>query len=694
MLFKVLPGVRTNLRNKLLALGLFPIILMMPISLAIAIYWGKNFGYEQLFLKVNTDLSVAQDTFERIQQDYLDEIIRLADSYTFRTNLKQDNAAAVAEQIREFKERAGFSYLHVTDAKGKWVYEPYRNEPGFSKLSQLQERASRGEKVNGIELFNADDLKSEGLLSEVLLPILPTPYAIPTDRKIEDRGMMIRVLYPVLKQNGEVQVILDGGVLLNGNFGFVDAIRDLVYGPGSLPSKSIGTVTVFLDDVRISTNVPLKIGERALGTRVSREVRDDVLGAGNTWSNLAFVVNDWYVSAYEPIHDHQGHRIGMLYAGFLAAPFQTRLWQALGGLLMLFVLLMALSVFIAVRGARQIFAPVARMSRVVRETRAGHIDNRIGPVQSDDELGELASEFDAMLDKLGEHNQKILQAAELLETKVEERTFELSNKNRELLTTIDLLRETRQQLVMAEKLAALGELTAEVAHEINNPLAVMMGNMDVLREELGSNAKPVSHEIELILEQLFRIQEIVGNLLLYSRPNDYSGFIGDVDVNKVMEDTLLLVQYQLDPDRVTVHRDFSATQLISFNQHELQQVLVNLIVNALHALGSAGGNIYLETRNWEKRGVILEVQDDGVGISSDDIGKVFNAFYTTKKTGEGTGLGLSICFELVKRYGGNITVESNPGKGARFQVWLLSEPQFSKNDNALIERLRSIEEAS
>lgn len=693
MIFKVIPGVRTNLRNKLLTLGLFPIILMMPISLGLAVYWGKTFGYEQLFLKVNTDLSVAHDAFERIQQDYLDEIIRLGDSYTFRSALELNESNSITEQISLFKEKAGFSYLHAVDASGRWLYEPGLSNPQHSQKSELTQKAIEGESAVGVELFNAESLKTEGLLSSVVLALLPTPYATPTERKVEDRGMMIRVVYPVREQDGSIRVILDGGVLLNGNFGFVDTIRDLVYGPGSLPSKSIGTVTIFLEDVRISTNVPLKRGERALGTRVSREVRDDVFGAGNTWSDLAFVVNDWYISAYEPIYDHRGQRVGMLYAGFLADPFQNRLWHALGGLLLLFLLLMMLSVFIAVRGARQIFAPVAAMTRVVRETRSGNIDTRIGSFDSDDELGELATEFDAMLDKLDEHNRHILQAADLLESKVEERTRELSNKNVELLKTINLLRETRQQLVMAEKLAALGELTAGVAHEINNPLAVMLGNLDVLREELGDHTIPVENEIELIVEQIYRIQEIVGNLLWYSRPNDYSGFVSDIDVNQVMEETLILVNHKINTDMIRVHKQYEATTPVCLNHHELQQVLVNLIINAAHALDpNRGGNIYLNTKDWAGHGVVITVRDDGVGICNEDLGKVFNAFYTTRKSGEGTGIGLSISYGLVKRYGGNLTVESNPGEGAVFRVWLLAEPRFTNDEDELAERLSAMQE--
>lgn len=255
--------------------------------------------------------------------------------------------------------------------------------------------------------------------------------------------MVIRAIYPVKDSRGEVVVLLDGGVLLNENFKFVDAIRDLAYGEGSLPEGSIGTVTVFLEDVRISTNVPLKKGDRALGTRVSNEVRTKVLDQGITWIDRAFVVNDWYVSSYEPIIDIDGNRVGMLYAGFLEKPFRDALWRALAVLVLMFLGLMLLSAWAAIRGARKIFKPIEKMSDVVHSTQEGGA-KRVGLIESQDELGTLSHEFDDMLDQLQQRSQEIQNWADSLEDKVELRTAELKKKNTDLENSIQLLRQTRQ----------------------------------------------------------------------------------------------------------------------------------------------------------------------------------------------------------------------------------------------------------
>ena len=683
-------AVRETVRYKLLVLVLFPILLVMPIVLALAIYWGAKFTYDQLFIKVNTDLTVADDIFGRIREDYLNRLGRLAESYAFRTALDADNRNAIQQQLSELKNTAAFTYLHITDISGNHLYE---DAPGrHSRSSSSLLTAAQGVPIVGVEIFSAEDIASIDpfLARNTELLLLETPRARPTERTVEERGMMIRAIYPVKLANGKIEALLDAGVLLNGNFDFVDAIRDLVYGPGSLLKGSIGTVTVFLDDVRITTNVPLRPGERALGTRVSDEVRSRVLDQGETWVDRAFVVNDWYISAYESILDETGQRVGMLYTGYLEAPYRNSLWRALAVLVLMFVVLMVLSSIVAIRGAKSIFKPLESMTKVVHATRSGEAQ-RIGKVASQDEIGQLARQFDAMLDLLEERSRQIRDWADQLEDKVAERTAELQRKNTDLLRTIRVLRETRQQLVVAEKLAALGELTAGVAHEINNPTQVMLGNLDVITTELGTALGPVQNEVDLIIQQVYRIQEIINNLLQYARPDEFAGYLADVDVNVLVTDTLKLVQHMRRGSSFSIELDLQATRRISINQQELQQVLVNLIVNAIHALRDEDGKIIITSRDWEERGVSISVSDNGVGMEEEQLGSIFNPFYSTKGQGEGSGLGLSVSYGLIRRYGGNISVKSAPGKGSQFTVWLLREPKLVEDEATITEQLHAIE---
>ncbi len=679
-----------TVRYKLLALVLFPILLVMPIALVLAIYWGKGFSYDQLFIKVNTDLSVAHDVFKRIREDYLTRLAVLAESHSFYVALESNDIESINRQITILKNTTGFDYLHVLDTEGKLLIG--NSAEPFNRVSKLLLTAAAGDPSVGIEIFDHERLLAEdkALAKKTILPLVETVRARPTSRKIEDRGMVIRAVYPAKNAKGKVVALLDGGVLLNSNFGFVDTIRDLVYGPGSLPQGSIGTVTVFLDDVRISTNVALKPGERALGTRVSNKVRKQVLEQGEVWINSAFVVNDWYISSYEPIVDINGERVGMLYAGYLEAPFRLALWKALGVLAMLFIVLMILSAWLSIRGAKTIFKPLEAMSAVIKATREGK-QQRIGKQESKDEIGELSRELDIMLDLLQERSRQIQDWAAQLEVKVVERTAELERKNVDLHKTIDVLRKTREQLVLAEKMAALGELTAGVAHEINNPAQVILGNLDVVIEAIGSHIEPVGEEVELIIQQVYRIQEIINNLLQYARPGEYAGYLQKIDVNTVINNTLKLLQHMRTSYSFELELDLRAKQPVRINEQELEQVLVNLLVNAIHALDKDNGKICVVARDWDDKGVVILIKDNGSGMSQEQISRVFNPFYTTKQQGEGTGLGLSLSYGLIRRYGGNITVASTPGSGTEFYVWLLAEPVLVGDEETISEQLHEFE---
>ena len=692
MLFSRLTDkIRSAIRYKLLVLVLFPILLVMPIALVLAIYWGANFSYEQLYIKVNTDLSVSHDVFERIERDYLYALGKTAESYSFRTHLDGQDESLILAQLESLKLEHGFSYIHLTDPSGKILYSSAKGHQSYQSSSL--DKAKQGQPTSGVEIFSAAALKQENLFDQVNLPLIPTPRARPTDKTVEDRGMMIRAIYPVLDQHNQVQAILDAGVLLNGNFTFVDAIRDLVYGPGSLIEGSIGTVTVFLDDVRITTNVPIRPGERALGTRVSDEVRTNVLDQGNIWIDRAFVVNDWYISSYEPIVDVDGKRVGMLYAGFLEAPFRQALINAFIVLILMFFALMGLTALVAVKGAKSIFKPLELVSSVVQATREGE-EKRIGEISSRDEIGTLANEFDAMLDLLNERKELLQQWADSLEEKVAERTEELTQKNTELVNTINVLRKTRQKLVVAEKLAALGELTAGVAHEINNPTAVMLGNLDIIIDEMGASLAPVQDEIDLVIDQIYRIKDITNSLLQYARPDSFAGYMNEIDVNPVIKETLKLVNHFRPDIEYDLKLSLESTLQININQQELQQVLINLLSNAIHALPEEQGEITIGTRNLGRKSIEISIRDNGYGMDQEQVSKIFNPFFTTKSQGEGTGLGLSISYGLIRRYGGNIELSSELNQGTLVELTLYCDPVMVEDEKTIQEQLEEIEVAA
>lgn len=673
---------RRSVRLKLLVLVMAPLLGGVPILLGLVWTWG-NQAYERLLTyKVGSDMVTASSYFERVRLGVGRDVAALASSYRLVRGLEDGDVSQFASLLNELSQQSGLDYLLYLNKHGV-VHVSSRAGP-LPEDSRLRWPAVRlahdGAAHVTIERFSPTELFeiAPDLQARAWQPLVPTQAAAPDDRAAEDRGMVIQAAAPVRDQQGRIVGVLEGGTLLNGNLELVDRINEIVYRDGSLPLGSKGTATLFLGDTRIATNVRLFEGERALGTRVSQAVRDRVLGDGDTWLGTAFVVNEWYVSGYEPIIDGRGERIGMLYVGFLEAPLRTALHQAMLALFAFFVLISIAGTVLSLRWARSVFRPIERMNRVIQLVEQGTADARVGPVDSQDELGRLAGEFDHLLDTLASKRAELQSWADELDRKVAERTAELRAAN-------ETLRRAQQQLVMSEKLAAIGELTAGVAHEVNNPAAVIQGNLDVLREVLGPHAQPVIGEIRLIHEQVERIRLIVTKLLQFARPGDFAGYTESVDLASVVHDCLVLTRHHLEKNGVRVVQSLNAASAVEINRGELQQVLINLMVNAAQAMPN-GGVLTLESMDWLDEdsvptGVVLSVRDTGQGIAPEHLANIFDPFFTTKKE-SGTGLGLSVTYAIVERYGGRITVDSTPGQGAAFRVWLRSVASFQEGPEA------------
>ncbi len=668
-----------SLRYKLLLLVLFPVLIVMPTVIGMAYIWSNDISYRQLLMKVNGDLSVAHEAFLREQNSYLSKLTLLAESHSFRKALEQrfssgGLATPISPLLKNFQNQEGFDFVYLVDGRGCDYWQ--RSYCEFRK-SPLLERSKIQGPSTGVEIFSAKELSVIGpeLSEQVYLPLIPTSRARATDRLFEDRGMVLHSYYPLRNDTGEIEAFLVGGVLVNKDYSFVDRLRDIVYSKGSLAEDSLGTITVFLEDVRINTNVPNLLqspGKRALGTRVSDEVRSRVLDQGLSWIDRAFVVSEWYISAYEPIVDVNGVRVGMLYAGFLEAPFKDIYLEGLMKLLALFVAITLFCVVIAMLVARSIFKPIEAMANVISRVQKGD-DLRIGWIKAQDEVATLANQFDALLDQLGEQRDKIQLDADELERKVDQRTVQLQRRTEDLEHNIKLLERTREQLIAKEKLAAIGELTAGIAHEINNPTAVILGNMDLMTAELGENAASVEQETRLIIQQVYRIRAIINNLLQYSRPSDYQNHSMAVDINQVTTDTLVLVQYDLERKKVELKLDLQSTRRVGGNHQQFQQVLINLIVNAMNAI-SDQGSITIRTRDWNNEGVLFVIRDNGCGIKPAVLPRIFDPFFTQRNNG--TGLGLSVSYGILKRFEAEIEVRSRVGVGTCFYIWFSPKIQI------------------
>ncbi|MBX3607050.1 MAG: cache domain-containing protein [Piscinibacter sp.] len=653
---------RLPIRGKLLALVLLPLAVVLPLLGVILLVWA-NLAFDNLLItKVRADLAVAQGYFDRVLGEVGTSAAAVADAHATYLALDRGDAAGLVPLLRRYKARENLDFINLRRPDGSLLATDHSAvSPGDPASAPPPLPAADGRPGASIEVLQPDELAvlSPPLLARVAVPLVPTRNAAPTERTLEDRAMVVLASAPVTAPGGRVLAHVQAGVLLNRNLPFIDHINGIVYPEGSLPFGSHGTATLFLDDVRISTNVRLfgeGAGNRAIGTRVSRTVRDAVLGRGSTWLDRAFVVSDWYVSGYLPLRDGAGRRVGMLYVGYLERPFMLLKYGVLAAIGLIFFAVTIGAALVSLRAARTIFGPIERMALTMRSVQTGSLEARVGPVASRDEVGALAGHLDRLLDAIAEQTLALQRWNAALDAKVAERTRELQ--------------EAQQQLVRSEKLAAVGQLTASIAHEVNNPIAVIQGNLDLARELLGPDAAArVGAELKLVDEQIERMRLIVTQLLQFARPSEFAGYIAEVDTTQVLQDCLVLVAHLLSRTRIELVRQLHATRRPAINRNELQQVLVNLLVNAIHAMPD-GGTLTLASHDNAEGGIDIVVADTGSGLDAALLADLFKPFVTRKK--EGTGLGLWISRGIVERYGGDIRAANRDDgrSGAQFTVVL------------------------
>lgn len=473
--------------------------------------------------------------------------------------------------------------------------------------------------------------------------------------------MFLVAAAPVPGPDGEVAGVVYGGLLLNSDRRLVDRISRVVFRRGDSVAKDAGNTTIFLDDVRIATTVPDNSGQPAVGSLMSAEVHAAV-SRGERWTGSAFVLNERHFSAYEPLRDYRGAVIGALYAGMPERPYRELRWQMnlIFSTVLFFVTLVGigLSAWLGSSLAR----PIKALEEGVRRIAASEALPDI-PAQGSDEIASLAGEFNVMKRRLAEREEENLSLNRTLEQKVIERTAQLEERNSQLLGT-------QKELAEAERLAGIGLLASGVAHEINNPLAIIRGNAELL--ELYTGEGSGGEEVETILRQSGRIERIVQNLLTFSRSGIKQSRL--FSVVALLDGILDQVGHQIDLGRCTIARNYRHRVLfMEGDEEQLRQVFTNLVVNALQAMDGQGLLTIDATADTETEYLTVTVADTGQGIPAEHLKDIFTPFFTTKPTG--TGLGLSVSYGIVENHGGTISVASTPGSGSLFTVTLpLSSP--------------------
>ena len=269
--------------------------------------------------RVKEDLNTARYVYTSKIRD-IDRTIRwTAIRHVLKKRLKERDISPIRNELEGLMAEEGLDFLTLVDRKGTVVFR-FHNPPasGDSLLHDPFINSALGKKeISGTQVLSGDELSKEGraLVQKAIIQSIPVPKEKPAMKIEETSGMVLRSAHPIIDLNGEVLGVLTGGVLLNRNYEIVDRIKNIVFKDAKYKGKEIGTATVFLGDLRISTNVIDKEGNRAIGTRAMKEVQEQVLGKGTPWIQRAFVVDDWYITAYEPIRDVQDKIVGILYVG-------------------------------------------------------------------------------------------------------------------------------------------------------------------------------------------------------------------------------------------------------------------------------------------------------------------------------------------------------------------------------------------
>ncbi|HSG42112.1 MAG TPA: cache domain-containing protein [Anaerolineales bacterium] len=591
--------------------------------------------------KVRNDLNSAREIYQN-ELSHIHEVVRYTGERFFLKDamLNNDFGAAFVELDR-IKNAEGLDLLGVTD---KYGYVLVRTcNPNFTGDNQGHDAVINAalyteEPVSSTILVNGDALQANTPdLAEIAnIALVDTPLARNREETIMSDGMMLKAAAPIFDYENNFIGVVYGGVLLNKNHEIVDKIKHTVYENVIYNGQDVGTATIFMDDVRISTNVRNENGSRAIGTRVSEEVYDQVVTRGEPWIGRAYVVNDWYITAYEPIRDIRNKVIGILYVGILEQKYiDIQKQTSLIFLIISFVgalITMVLSLFVS----RRISVPLRKTVAASKEVANGNLDVKVD-IASGDEFGWLAYSFNKMSAALKERDEQLKEF-------------------------------TKKKISESERLAMVGQLAANVAHELNNPLQgiVTYASLSLERENFDDAAR---QNLNKIVIQANRCRDIIRGLLDFSRHKNPDKTL--CDVNNLLRGCISLIENQAVFHNIDIDLDLDhSLPMVIADPSQIERVFLNLIINAADAMEGTGRLTIMTTMNSMDHCVDIDVQDTGHGILPQHLEKIFDPFFTTKETGHGVGLGLAISYGIVQEHNGKLTVKSKLGKGTTFTVSL------------------------
>lgn len=533
--------------------------------------------------------------------------------------------------------------------------------PSFAALVRT---AADGHAASGTEVLSRECLAAldPSLPAKAFIPLRTADNAADGGQGLTSALTLVSAApVPLQGRAGGIRV---GGIMLNRRTDLVDHVKLLVYGDARYGEREIGSASIFLGDVRVATSARTTTNARAIGTHAAPNVAAAVLGSGRRWNGRARVVDDWCITAYEPLRNHAGAIVGMIYVGMLEAPILDVRTSVMLTFLVVCAVGLAIVFAITYYITRRTISPLEEMVAATKKIAAGDLAVRVS-VSSDDEIGDLAGSFNDMLSSLEATKQELERWGHTLEDKVRERT--------EQLTAV------QAQMARSERLASIGRLAAGVAHSINNPLGGILSLSMLAAEECREEA--LKSDLDTIAKQAMRCREIVKGLLEFSHQGDAR--VTETDVTGIVHGSVELLERQAVFHNVTIERHLDpALPPVLVNPGQLQDAVTNLLVNAVDAMEN-GGTLTVETlASPDPAGVLIRVSDTGCGIPEKHMPYLFEPFFTTKRVGKGTGLGLAIVHGIVTRAGGRVEVKTAQGAGTTFTIHLPAAPAVREGERS------------
>jgi two-component system NtrC family sensor kinase len=617
-----------SLKNRILTAFLV-IIFVMSASIAVLGYYIiKNDIIERAQQKVMNDLRVARSVYQ-------EEIKRIGRGLEL-IDLDLANDA--------IKEKINLDYFVRVSSREQ------------AKSEIAREAFERKEGLGGTRIIKAERLGElqDGLIERIEIKITPTARARPTDKKVLSDVMVKEYAMPVVGENGKVKQVIYGGRVINKDFSLVDRIRNMVYGNEVYDKKPIGTVTIFQDDTRVSTNVLSENGERAIGTRVSSEVYERVVEKGQIWQDRAFVVTHWYKTAYEPIRNISGDIIGILYVGVLEKPFE----EMARNIILLFMGIVSLAtlaaVVLAFVIASAISKPITGIVRATHKFSSGDYGHKVNTKTDIAELNKLGSSFNEMADRIEQR----------------EKSLKISN----------------------DKLAALNksyvDLISFVSHELKGILASAIMNAYAVRDGyLGMINFKQRKAVDSVTRNLDYLDATVKKFLNLGRIERGELPMNKSDINlfeDVFETSIESLQAISQRKNIKIENKIDPKLKVHADPDLILVVANNLLSNAIK-YGFDEGVIEMTSRQTGDNKVEVEVYNDSVPITEQQKDKLFKKFsrLQTKETKKikGTGLGLFITKQIIESHGGSIRLETRE-KGNSFIFTLERSKESGNSDGA------------